>query len=149
MQLCRKLFCQTSAYTSRDHADSVSMWVCASTFHTDQHLSGTSRKFCHKHLEVTIKASPLKVGASQLTALCRKRIRVSAGGYSQLLARQSHASGPTGSEGEAHTCSVSSVAWVSHSTETNKDTCSHTPAITLRTKKKNRLGSLCCENELR
>lgn len=129
---------------------SVDVGVClsVSAFHTDQHLSGTRRKFCHKHLvdhqSKSIKSwcvSTYSLVQEKNPSKCRRL-------QSTVGARQSHTSGPTGSEGEAHTCSnVSSVAWVSHSTETNTHSCSHTPAITLHTKKW--LGSVCCENELR
>lgn len=135
-------FRKTSVYTYHHGTVRSQCWCgCASVcIRVSRRSTPFRRKSCHKHLvdhqSESIKSrcvSTYSLVQEKNPSKCRRL-------QSTVGTKQSHTSGPTGSEGEAHTCStVSSVAWVSHSTETNKHTCSHTPAITLHTKKKNDL----------
>lgn len=140
-EVMSQTFCKTSVYTCHHHGTFRSQRRCGGKS-VCVHVSHRSTPFRYKEevLPQTLQ-STIRAGVSQLTALCRKRIRVSAGGYSQLLVcgKAAHLVQQV-LRGEAHTCSsVSSVAWVSHSTETNTHTCDHTAYKKLT----------CCENELR
>lgn len=71
------------------HSKCVLMWVCVflrphftplNTFQVQEDVLPPTPTADHQ-------SRSIKVAVSQLTALCRKRIRVSGGGYSQLWAR--------------------------------------------------------------
>ncbi len=119
----------------------VLMWVCVflrphftpiNTFQVQEEVLPPTPTADHQ-------SRSIKVAVSQLTALCRKRIRVSGGGYSNYGRAAKPHIWSNRFWGRSSHLLYSSVAWVSHSTETNTHTCSHTPAISLHMRNWERL----------